>query len=98
MATILHVLNGDSTRHSFEEPGLEGYVLVWREIFSQGPLIEDISSADFWKLREKWICDTLKEVPDEFVKNVVTPLEKLSQPYDEINLWFEFDLHCQANM
>lgn len=96
--SILHVLNGDSTRHSFEETGLEGDVLVWREIFSQGPLIEDISSAEFWKLREKWICDTFKEVPDEFVKNVVTPLEKLSEPYDEINLWFEFDLHCQANM
>jgi hypothetical protein len=98
MAAILHVLNGDSTRHSFEETGLEGDVLVWREILSQGPLIEDISSADFWKLREKWICDTFDESPGEFDRTVVTPLEKLSEPYDKINLWFEFDLHCQVNM
>src|SRR6185312_2564391 len=24
--------------------------------------------------------------------------EKLNEPYEEINLWFEFDLHCQANL
>lgn len=96
--SILHVLNGDSTRHSFEETGLEGDILVWREIFSQGPLTEDISSADFWKLREKWLCDTFNESSAEYEKNAVTPLQKLSEPYDEINLWFEFDLHCQANM
>jgi len=96
--SILHVLNGDSTRYSFEETGLAGDILVWREVFSQGPLIEDISSADFWKKREKWICNSFNESPDDYVKSVVTPLEKLKEPYDEINLWFEFDLHCQANM
>lgn len=96
--SILHILNGDSTRHCFEESGLEGDILVWREIFSQGPLTEDISSADFWKLREKWLCDTFNESPAGYEKNAVTPLQKLSEPYDEINLWFEFDLHCQANM
>jgi len=96
--SILHVLNGDSTRHGFEETGLEGDVLVWREIFSQGPLIENIASGEFWKMREQWLCNTFTEVPDEYEKNVVVPLEKLSEPYDEINLWFEFDLHCQANM
>lgn len=94
----LHILNGDSTRHSFEESGLEGDILVWREIFSQGPILEDISSAAFWKLREEWICRTFSEIPAEYVKNVVEPLEKLKEPYDEINLWFEFDLHCQANL
>jgi hypothetical protein len=98
MSAILHILNGDSTRHGFEETGLEGDILVWREIFSQGPLTKDISSADFWKVRESWICETFNEVPDEYVKNLVNPLEKLKLPYDTINLWFEFDLHCQANL
>ncbi|HEX3384715.1 MAG TPA: DUF1835 domain-containing protein, partial [Mucilaginibacter sp.] len=92
------ILNGDSTAHSFRDTGLGGDVLVWREVFSQGPLIEDISSGDFWKLREKWIGNTFSDDPDDYEKTVVTPLEKLKEPYDEINLWFEFDLHCQANM
>jgi len=98
MSTVLHILNGDSTAHSFRDTGLDGDTLVWREMFSQGPLIENIASAGFWKLREKWICDTFNEVADDYDKTVVTPLEKLAQPYDKINLWFEFDLHCQANM
>jgi len=96
--STLHILNGDSTAHGFRDTGLDGDILVWRDILSQGPLIEDISSADFWKLREKWICDTFNEVADDYDKTVVTPLEKLAEPYEEINLWFEFDLHCQANM
>jgi hypothetical protein len=96
--SILHILNGDSTRHGFEETGLDGDILVWREIFSQGPLTENIASGSFWKAREAWVCDTFKELPDEYVKNVVSPLEKLGGYYQEINLWFEFDLHCQANL
>jgi Domain of unknown function (DUF1835) len=98
MSTILHILNGDSTRHGFEETGLEGDILVWREIFSQGPLTENIASGDFWKAREEWICNRFEEKPDEYTKNVVEPLSKLSGDYEEINLWFEFDLHCQANL
>lgn len=98
MSAILHILNGDSTAHSFRDTGLDGDVLVWREIFSQGPLTEDISSGDFWEMRETWICETFNEKPDEYEKKLVTPLEKLKEPYEEINLWFEFDLHCQANL
>jgi hypothetical protein len=96
--SILHVLNGDSTAHSFRDTGLEGDILVWREIFSQGPLTGNITSADFWKAREEWICNRFEEQPDEYIKAVVDPLSKLSEPYNEINLWFEFDLHCQANL
>jgi hypothetical protein len=98
MNPILHILNGDSTAHSFKETGLEGDMLVWREILSQGPLMEDISSGAFWKMRERWICKTFNDQPEHYQEYVVGPLEKLNEPYDEINLWFEFDLHCQANM
>jgi hypothetical protein len=98
MNTILHILNGDSTAHSFEKTGLEGDMLVWREILSQGPLQQDISSADFWKDREKWVCKTFNDTPEHYQKYVVNPLEMLNEPYEKINLWFEFDLHCQANL
>ena len=98
MASILHILNGDSTAHSFYETGLDGDVLVWREVLSQGPLVEDISSAAFWNARSEWICGGFNETPDNYAENVIKPLEKLSEPYEEINLWFEFDLHCQCNL
>ncbi|MDB5144951.1 MAG: hypothetical protein JWQ66_3664 [Mucilaginibacter sp.] len=98
MSTILHILNGDSTSYSFKETGLDGDILVWREILSQGPLQEDISSGEFWEMREEWISKTFNESPNGYQEQVVNPLEKLKEPYEEINLWFEFDLHCQANL
>jgi hypothetical protein len=99
MATkILHILNGDSTRHVFENTGLEGDVMVWREVLSEGPIEEDIASAHFWKKRSEWICKGFDESPDEYEKKVIDQLSRIYEPYDEINLWFEFDLHCQVNM
>src|SRR5437879_2543803 len=98
MSTILHILNGDSTARSFEKTGLDGDILVWREILSQGPLQEDISSADFWKRRETWICKTFNDSVEHYHKYVVAPLQMLNEPCREITLWFEFDLHCQLNL
>lgn len=98
MSTILHVLNGDATLHSFEQTGLEGDVLVWREIFSQGPLAGEISSAAFWDARAAWIDETFNQTAEQYQEKVVSPLEKLNSTYNQINLWFEFDLHCQANL
>lgn len=95
---ILHILNGDSTLYGFEQTGLDGDTLVWREIFSQGPLEEDISSAHFWRKREEWIEQTFGEKTESYQHKILDELGKLGEPYDEINLWFEFDLHCQANL
>ena len=96
--SILHVLNGDSTALGFEETGLEGDVLVWREVFSEGPLEEDITSGSFWRNRSEWICKGVNETPENYQQNVLDQLARLDESYDEINLWFEFDPHCQANL
>jgi len=98
MSSILHILNGDSTAYSFKDTGLDGDILVWREVLSQGPVIEDISSAEFWEKRSEWICKGFNETPENYRKKVIEPLGKLSDIYEEITLWFEFDLHCQVNM
>ena len=98
MSSILHILNGDSTAYSFKDTGLDGDILVWREVLSQGPLLEDISSAAFWEKRSDWISKGFNEAPENYRKKVIEPLGKLSNIYDEITLWFEFDLHCQINM
>src|ERR1700712_1762731 len=95
---ILHILNGDSTLYSFKETGLDGDTMVWREVLSEGPLEEDISSGSFWRARSEWISKGFGETPDGYREKMVNQLSKLSEPYDEINLWFEFDLHCQVNL
>ena len=96
--SILHILNGDSTAQSFEDTGLDGDIMVWREVLSEGPLEENIASASFWRNRQAWISETFKETPDDYQQKVLNELTKLDESYDEINLWFEFDLHCQVNM
>jgi hypothetical protein len=92
------VLNGASTLHVFEHTGLEGDTMVWHEVLSEGPVEENIASGHFWKKRNEWLCETFGENPDEYTHKVEEPLSKLYDPWHEINLWFEFDLHCQINM
>ncbi|HEY2583208.1 MAG TPA: DUF1835 domain-containing protein [Mucilaginibacter sp.] len=95
---ILHILNGDATLQGFEQTGLEGDTMIWREVLSEGPLEENISSAGFWKNRQDWICRGFNETAEGYQEKMLDRLASLSEPYDEINLWFEFDLHCQVNM
>lgn len=72
--------------------------MVWREVLSEGPLEENISSGSFWRARSQWITQSFTETPDGYQEKMVDQLSKLTEPYDEINLWFEFDLHCQVNL
>jgi hypothetical protein len=95
---ILHILNGDSTLYGFEQTGLEGETMIWREVLSEGPVEENIRTGSFWKARSEWVCAGNNETPQQYQEKVLNPLASLSDAYDEINLWFEFDLHCQANL
>jgi hypothetical protein len=97
MAEILHILNGDDTLRGFEETGLDGDTLVWREVLSEGPLSKKLD-ADFWQMRAEWVSKDFNSTPAQYMEWVTGELAKLNGPYDEINLWFEFDLHCQVNM
>ncbi|WP_183562115.1 DUF1835 domain-containing protein [Mucilaginibacter sp. SP1R1] len=98
MENILHILNGDAALHGFNQTGLDGDVMVWREVLSEGPLQENISSGSFWNARAKWITKTFDEDPEAYQHKVIDELGKLNEHYTEINLWFEFDLHCQVNL
>ncbi|MCC8410734.1 DUF1835 domain-containing protein [Mucilaginibacter sp. UR6-1] len=98
MEKQLHILNGDAMLHGFNGTGLGGDVLVWREILSEGPVTEDISSAAFWEARGKWISESFNEPAESYKIKVIDEIGKLSCPYSQITLWFEFDLHCQINL
>ena len=97
--SILHVLNGDSTASGFVDTGLDGDIIIWREVLSEGPLSDNITSGAFWKAREKFICREFSETGEGYQHKVLDELVKLGdEVYEEINLWFEFDLHCQVNL
>ena len=95
---ILHILNGECTLQIFEQTGLEGGTIVWNEVLSEGPLEENISSGSFWRARQKWITEIFNLPPEKYQEKTLNSLAGLTKPYGEINLWFEYDLHCQVNL
>ncbi|QQL49335.1 DUF1835 domain-containing protein [Mucilaginibacter ginkgonis] len=93
----LHILNGDATLPGFIDCGIEGDTLIWRETLSEGPVANTLD-AGFWKMRAQWISNTYNASEQEYFNWEATELAKINEPYDEINLWFEFDLFCQVNL
>ncbi|UKJ07434.1 hypothetical protein [Solitalea lacus] len=96
---ILHVLNGDALLPNFKRCSFIGDVMIWRECLIEGPLMAQ-TEVEFWQQRCAYISNTYQVPRAEYQHQVVEKLYKIENPakYAEINLWFEFDLFCQANM
>ena len=80
----------------FKQTTFEGDILVWREILSEGP----VSKTNLWATRAKWIGSTFGESEASYTNKVLDEVEKLKEvkAYDELILWFEYDLVCQINL
>ncbi len=92
---VYNILNGDALAYSFPDTGIEGDIIVVREALIDGDLSGDDLLA-FWHTRARYIGLT----EDEYHNKVANEFEKIiNAPKDsEFNLWFEYDLFCQANM
>jgi len=94
MNKILHILNGDNTAQIFSKSTIHGDIIIWREMLCDGALHKDVGSDEFWKKRynffEEEIGITRLEYYDKTIKELIK-IENVSN-YDEIVLWFEYDL------
>jgi hypothetical protein len=90
-----NILNGDSLAYSFGEAGIAGEVVVAREALIDGSLTGD-TLAEFWQNRAESLGTTL----EEYKPYVVSEFEKImhAPDYSAFNLWFGYDLFCQANV
>jgi hypothetical protein len=95
----IHVLPGDALAGSFKESGIEGEVVVCRECLIEGD-VKGENLDDFWNARANFIKSAYGEKKDSYAETVVAEFEKLTNlaPQTEVNLWFEYELFCQANM
>ena len=97
---ILHILNGDSTFINFQQSGIEGDVAIWREIMAEGPVQYDIEldNSDFWERREEYIQRNYSDEKN-YSDLVLKEFQKIerARDYDEVVLWFEYDLFCHIN-
>lgn len=92
---IYNILNGDALACSFPEAKIEGDIIVVREGLIDGNLSGN-NLQDFWQSRAKY----MELTETEYHNKVVKEFEKMMNAPDdsEFNLWFEYDLFCQANM
>lgn len=100
MSKIIHVLNGDSAVELFNKSGLEGEIVVWRELLCEGPLHTHFASDEFWAKRYAFFKEELGvEKLDYYDKSIkeILKIEDVSG-YSEVVLWFEYDLFCQVNL
>lgn len=100
MSQLLHITNGDDLTENFQSVGIPGDVVVWREMLCEGPTTIDLGSDKFIKLRTKFLGDTYNISSEDYQKQFVEELHKLTvcNSHDEIVLWFEFDLFSHINM
>lgn len=95
----MHVLPGDSLVEGFKQTEIKGEIAVCRECLVDGDLSAE-NLEDFWRTREDYLSAAYPEAEKSYNKNVKSEFEKLLKfgKNDEINLWFENELFCQANM
>ena len=96
----LHITNGDSLTDRLNTLDLAGDLVIWREMLCEGPTIEEVGSQEFIEARKKFLKETYKVSEEDYEQKFVSQLNKLNaiNDYDEIILWFEFDLFCHINM
>jgi len=100
MLKTVHILNGDSTAEILKESGISGDRIVWREVLCEGALSVTVGNDEFWGLRYAYFEEELQvnrlDYYDKVIKELIQ-IEDLTQ-YDEVVLWFEYDLFCQVNL
>lgn len=96
---IYHVLPGEAQVEEFKKTGIEGELIVCREVFVTGPI--DAENIDeFWDERAKFILAEYGEDEIVYHETVADELAKLGDltKDDEVCLWFEYELFCSVNM
>jgi hypothetical protein len=97
----LNILNGEALKKYFLKnfDAERDDIISFNECLVDGELHENIFSEDFFSLRERFITKNFNLPPEEYRQKSVNELKTLlNNKYENIILWFDFDLFCQINM
>lgn len=95
---ILHITNGNTLTDYLMELDVDGVFLTWQEMLCEGPLIANINCEEFYSIRKDFLNKHYDiDIDEEELKEELKKLDDPSQ-YDEIVLWFEYDLFCHINL
>jgi hypothetical protein len=94
---ILHVLNGDSTRHTLEQSSVGGTFTVWADALHVGPVPAGVSDDELLKRRAGHSAPLLG-LPEETLiarmRGWNAALERYRE-FEEVVFWLEHDLFDQ---
>ncbi|WP_176444905.1 sigma-70 family RNA polymerase sigma factor [Paenibacillus herberti] len=97
---MLHIVNGDFVGDKLRKYGLEGDILVWREVYSFGPVSERLIGEGVDRKRRAAYLEKTFGIPQaEYLEGCKYQEEKLEayrEQKGQIILWFEHDLFDQA--
>lgn len=96
--SMLHIVNGDSVGETLRQAGVSGDILVWREVYSHGPVFAEPEVPEHRAFRSGYLERTMGVPEQEYLKASEAQEQKLAavHQYDEIVLWFEHDLFDQT--
>ncbi|WP_038529538.1 hypothetical protein [Formosa agariphila] len=94
----LHITNGGALTNYLVELEFQGEILTWEEMLCEGPTIEHINSPEFIDTRLKFLREFYDiEADTDKLKKDISVLDN-TEHYNEIILWFEYDLFCHINL
>ncbi|TDL48511.1 sigma-70 family RNA polymerase sigma factor [Paenibacillus dendritiformis] len=95
---MLHIVNGDSVAEKLKKGGIQGEILVWREVYPHGPVFRHMDADQNRRQRAQYLEQTLGIPHNEYIQTCKNQEEILQNfgKYKEIVLWFEHDLFDQT--
>src|SRR5689334_299428 len=96
---MIHLVAGDSTLGTLKETSIPGEKFSIDDILMEGPIIDGLKTEESWIARADYL-ERFSIPKEQYLSGRVKRDQILvdSLSHDEIVLWFEFDLHCQANL
>ncbi|BDD12469.1 hypothetical protein FUAX_49010 (plasmid) [Fulvitalea axinellae] len=93
-------MNGDSSAILLKSQSISGDVVVWREMLAEGRVCPEVGSTDFWNIRFDEFSRRFNVDEAAYRKGVISQFAEAQHfpEYDEVVLWFEYDLFCQINL
>src|SRR5210317_2146536 len=96
--TTLHITNGSILTEKLQELDFHGEFLTWHEMLCEGPTLEHIDTDEFINIRSEFFDKTYDlEIDTVEFHNELNKLNS-TEHYNEIILWFEYDLFCHINL
>src|SRR5215831_15108087 len=97
---MIHLVAGESALGTLKESSVPGEKFSIDDILMEGPIVDGLRTESSWTQRAEYLQSYFSISKPEYLagKDERDRILGESLSHDEIVLWFEFDLFCQANL